>query len=120
MEFLVEKSGNENGGYGKDRRERATFMAQLVKKGDLSSWAEMKQRPGGGTDLVGYSFAWSKTEFLYHNFNNQCLPTMIKLLKSGKTEDEAMTQAFGFPPDKLEAMYTKWLKDVAKTGFKFE
>ncbi len=119
MEFWVEKEGEQNGAYGKDRRERATFMARLVKMGDIPSWKEMKDRPGGGTDLVGYTFAWSKTEFLYRNFPHDSLPKMIHMIKAGKTEDEAMTSAFG-PPDKLEAMYVKWLKEAAKNGFKFE
>jgi len=120
MEFWVEKEGSENGQYGKDRRERATHLARLVQKGDVPSWSDMRQRPGGGTDLVGYSFAWSKVEFLYRCFSNQCLPTMIHLLKAGKTEDEALAQAFGRPPEQLEAQYKQWVKELAKTGFKFE
>jgi hypothetical protein len=120
MEFLVEKSTSGNDSYGKDRRERATFMARLVKQGDFPPWKDMLERPGGGADLVGYSFAWSKTEFLYRNFPHPSLPKMIHLIKSGKTEEEAMTAAFNLPPDKLEAMYLVWLKDAAKNGFKFD
>jgi hypothetical protein len=120
MEFWVEKEGEQNGAYGKDRRDRATFMARLVKASDIPKWSETIQRPGGGTDLVGYTLAWSKTEFLYRNFDHGCLPKMIRLIKSGKSEEEAITAAFGIAPDKLETMYVKWVKDAAKTGFKFE
>ncbi len=120
MEFWVEKEGTANNAYGKDRRERATSMARLVRMGDLLTWEETRQRPMGGMDLVGYSYAWSKMEFLYRSFDHQSIPKMINLIKAGKTEDEAILGAFGMPADKLEQIYTKWLKDQAKAGFKFD
>jgi hypothetical protein len=119
MEFWVEKETTEHNQYGKDRRERAQSMSRLVRT-DILSWEETRQRPMGGMDLVGYSYAWSKMEFLYRNFDKQAIPKMIRLIKSGKSEDEAITGAFGIAPDKLEPMYVKWLKEQSKNGFKFD
>ena len=120
MEFWVEKETTEHSQYGKDRRERAQSMSRLVRSAELLTWEETRQRPMGGMDLVGYSYAWSKMEFLYRNFDKQAIPKMIRLIKSGKSEDEAISGAFGMPPDKLEPLYDKWLKDQAKNGFKFD
>jgi hypothetical protein len=44
---------------------------------------------------------------------------MIRAIKAGKSEEEAMASAFGFPPDKLEEVYKTWLKAQVKSGFKF-
>ena len=65
--------------------------------------------------------AWSKMEFLYRSFpDHQCLPRMIRFIKAGKTEEEAIQLAFGHPIEELEKVYTTWVKDMAKKAFKFD
>ncbi|HYG74015.1 MAG TPA: hypothetical protein VEK08_03325 [Planctomycetota bacterium] len=121
IEFWYDRENNpdmrEN---NPERKERATYIQQLLAKNYLPTWEKMKNRPMSGMDIEGYAFAWTKLEFLYRNFDNQKLPQMIKLIKSGKSEDEAMQQAFGFPVQKLEEGYRIWVKANAKNGFKFE
>lgn len=101
------------------KRNRVMCLQQIMARGQMPSWAQMQDRPLGGMDVVGYSFAWSKLEFLYRIFDNQRLPQMIRLIKAGKTEEEAIAAAFGYPSVKLEEVYGTWLKAQAKTGFKF-
>ena len=103
-----------------ERRRNAEFIAERTRTNNIPSWAEMKQRPMGGTDHEGYAWAWIKLEFLYRNFDKLCLPKMVHLIKSGKTEDEALVAAFGHPIDKMEDFFRLWLKEHAKRGFKFE
>jgi hypothetical protein len=102
-----------------EKRQRVAFLQQCLARNQIPTWAEMKDRPMGGVDLPGYAFAWAKLEFLYRNFDNQKLPQMIRLIKSGKSEEEAIATAFGFPLDKLEEVYRTWLKAMAKKGFNF-
>ena len=101
------------------RKQRVAWLQQYLARGNLPSWAEMKNRPMGGTDMEGYALAWSRAQFLYWNFPNDRLPQMIRLLKSGKSEEEAMAAAFGMPYDKLETGYRIWVKPAAKAGFNF-
>jgi hypothetical protein len=117
IEFYYDAENDVNGrGVSKERKERADFLAQQVKRGGVSSWAEFKERPQSGMDIEGYANAWAKLEFLYRNFPRESLPTMIRLIKSGKTEDEAMKEAFKQPPDKMEAYYREWMKQRTKGG----
>ena len=44
---------------------------------------------------------------------------MVKLIKSGKTEKEAMETVFKMPVERLEGGYKIWLKDAIKANFKF-
>jgi hypothetical protein len=121
MEFWVEKEQTEHQTYGAERQRRSTDLVRLLKQVGVPTWKEMQQRPAGGMDLEGYAFAWSKLEFLYRSFpDHQCLPRMIKAIKAGKSEEEAMQQAFGHPADELEKVYTTWVRDMAKRGFKFD
>jgi len=43
---------------------------------------------------------------------------MIKLIKEGKSEKEAMEEALGHPVEKLEEVYRKFMRDNAKKGFR--
>ncbi len=42
---------------------------------------------------------------------------MVRAIKAGKSEDDAMKEAFGQPTAKLESVYGSWLKDKTKGGF---
>ena len=72
--------------------------------------------PGGGTDLEGYAYSWSKAMFLYQYPDIAALPNMVKLIKQGKTEKEAMEATFKRPLAQLEAMYDSWLPGAIKAG----
>ncbi|HYF48202.1 MAG TPA: hypothetical protein VEJ63_02280 [Planctomycetota bacterium] len=113
IEFWYDSKNNP------DRNQRAAWLIQEIRAGSIPTWSEMKERPMGGTDLPGYSWAWLKLEFLYRNFDNQRLPDMIRAIKGGKAEDEAMTESFKFAPDKLETGYQAWIKEQAKKGLNF-
>lgn len=82
-------------------------------------WEETINRPGNGTDHEGYALAYSKLEFFYRNFDHSYLPQMIRMLKSGKSEAEAIETVFKVKPDKLEEYYRKWVKEAAKANFVF-
>jgi hypothetical protein len=121
IEFWYDRENNQdNRDNNPDKRNRVACLQQAMSRGQIPSWAEMKERPTGGMDIVGYSFAWSKLEFFYRNPDKQKLPTMIKAIKAGKSEEDAISSAFGFPCDKLEEMYKTWMKAQVKSGFKFE
>lgn len=121
IEFWYDRENNtdmrEN---NPERKERVAMLKSMVAQNYLPAWSAMANRPASGGDVEGYALAWAKLEFLYRNFDKQCLPKMIRLIKTGKTEEEAMNLAFGFPAEKLEAGYLIWLKAQAKNGFKFE
>jgi len=104
------------------RRQRVFYLQQYLIRKSLPSWEDMRNRPMGGMDMEGYALAWSKLEFLYWNSLNpdhQKLPQMIRLIKAGKTEEEAMVTTYGMPVDKLEAAYRIWLKPAVKKSFTF-
>lgn len=101
------------------RKQRVAYLVWYLAHKSLPSWADMKNRPMGGMDMEGYALAWSKVQFLYWCFDHQKLPQMIRLLKAGKSEDEALATAYGMPCDKLEAAYATWLKPAAKKSFNF-
>jgi len=121
IEFWYDKENNpdmrEN---NPERKDRATYVQQLLAKNNMPTWEKMKNRPMSGMDIEGYAFAWTKLEFLYRNFDNQKLPQLIRAIKAGKTEEEAIQQAFGYSMTKLEDGYRIWVKANAKNGFKFE
>ena len=121
IEFWYDKENTQGERENNPQKKHiADHLAEKAKSGNIPSWEEMKQRPMSGTDMWGYAWAWSKTEFLYRNFNNQCLPSMIRLVKSGKSEEEAIAAAFKTPIDKMEEYYHAWLKESAKHGFRNE
>jgi hypothetical protein len=119
IEFWYDRENSQSMQDGPERKERADYLKQMVTRGNLPPWEKMKQRPMSGMDIEGYAFAWSKLEFLYRIFDNQKLPQFIKLIKSGKSEEDSFKTAFGFPADKLEEVYRTWLKDKAKQNMKF-
>jgi hypothetical protein len=101
------------------RTEVQKLLRRAVDQDNLMSWEESRNRPGLGVDHEGYAFAWSRIIFLYRAFpDKRKLPKMIKLIKSGKGEDEAMAEAFGYPVAKLEEVYQKFIKQHAKTNFR--
>ena len=104
-----------------EKRDRVQSLAMFVRQHGNTPlpWKDTEQRPMGGTDLEGYSYAWAKLEFFYRNFDHLCLPQMVKLIKSGKTEKEAMETVFKMPLERLEGGYKIWLKDAIKANFKF-
>ncbi len=121
IEFWYDRENNEEGRENNpERKDRIAFVNQSIARGGVPTWEKMKMRPMGGTDIEGYAWAWTKLEFLYRNFDNQKLPQFIRLIKAGKTEEDAMQQTFGFSSQKLEEVYGTWVKANAKTGFKFQ
>jgi hypothetical protein len=113
IEFWFDPKNNS------DRQRACMLLNRDIKEGGIPSWNEMKERPQGGMDSQGYAWAWIKMEFLYRNADNQRLPTMIRSVKAGKTEDDAFLETFKLPVDKIEALFQVWLKDVSKKGFNF-
>ncbi len=105
-----------------ERSQRIDYISREIRGDQIPSWASMKERPQGGMDTTGYAWAWIKMEYLYRRFlpDKQKLPTMIRMIKSGKTEDEAMEKAFGGPVDKLETDFNNWSKLMSKSGFRFD
>jgi hypothetical protein len=120
IEFWYDRENNQDFRENNPaRKHRVTLLQQAVQRGHMPSWSEMRDRPRIGTDIEGYSFAWSRLEFLYRNFDNQKLPQFIRALKAGKAEEEAFKTTFGYPMEKLEEVYRAWMKVQAKTNFKF-
>jgi hypothetical protein len=98
--------------------ERRLF--QLISRDQIMAWEESNDRPMGGADFDGYAFAWARLIYLYRQFQSdkRKLPTMIRLIKDGKSEKEAMEQAFGQKVEKLEEVYQLFIKQAAKNHFK--
>lgn len=120
IEFWYDRENTQEGrDNSPEKRQRVALLQQCLARNQVPTWAEMKDRPMGGTDTGGYAFAWSKLEFLYRNFDNQKLPQMIRLIKSGQSDEAAMAAAFGLPVDRLEEAYRVWLKAQVKRGFNF-
>lgn len=118
IEFLYDGLEDPNGrGNSPERKQRADYLGTAVKKGGVPTWEAMRNRPMGGTDIEGYAFAWSRFEFLYRSFPKDAIPKMVRAIKAGKSEEDAMKEAFGQPMAKLEAVYQTWLKDKTKGGF---
>jgi len=106
-----------------DRKAVEKILRAAVSQDQILSWKDGRNRPDirrREPDRAGYAFAWSRIVYLYRAFQNdkRKLPRMIKLIKEGKTEEEAMEQAFGYPVEKLEEVYRKFLKQHAKTNFR--
>jgi hypothetical protein len=103
-----------------DRNRLVSNLRQQIGQGSILSWEEGRMRPGGGTDELGYAFAYSRLLFLYQAFlpDKRKLPTMINLIKSGKTEDQAIEEAYGKKPAELERVWENWLKEQAKRNFR--
>ncbi len=106
--------------YNRDKESRLGILKSLVQRGDILNWDDGKMRPMGGMDTVGYAFAWTRIEFLYrYTQDKRKLPQMIKLIKKGKTDEEAMEKVWGKPSSELEADWETWLRFYSKKGFKF-
>ncbi|MGD0089910.1 MAG: hypothetical protein ABSE73_08310 [Planctomycetota bacterium] len=120
IEFFYDHENNPDGREDNpQRKQRVKHLQMCLARNYLPSWAEMQNRPVGGMDLTGYTFAWTKVEFLYRNFPHEKLPEMVKLIKAGKKEEDAMAAAFGIKYDRLEEGYRQWVKVAAKTSFNF-
>jgi len=118
IEFLYDGLEDPNGrGNSPERKQRADYLGTAVKKGGIPTWEAMRNRPMGGQDIEGYAFAWSRFEFLYRSFPKDAIPKMVRAIKAGKSEEDAMKEAFGQPIAKLEAVYGTWLKDKTKGGY---
>ncbi|MEI6232496.1 MAG: hypothetical protein WCT04_05560 [Planctomycetota bacterium] len=104
-----------------DKRDNVGVLRASIaaNKGTPLSWDETKERPMGGMDSEGYSNAYAKLEFFYRNFDHQCLPQMIRLIKSGKSETEAIETVFKVKINKLEYVYRDWVKEACKINFNF-
>jgi hypothetical protein len=108
--------GEEN----KDKKERMNNLREYIQAYKVApTWEEMQERPMSGRDVIGYCCAYAKLEFLYRHFPHESLPKMVKLIKSGKTEKEAMETVFGHSLEKMEDVYNVWLKDALKKNFNF-
>ena len=115
IEFLSDNEKNP------DRINTVDRLSRVLNynRGTLPSWEETMNRPAGGTDSEGYSLAYAKLEFLYRNFDHQSLPQMIRLIKSGKPEAEAMETVFKVKVGVMEDYYRKWIKEAIKINFNF-
>jgi hypothetical protein len=106
IEFWFDRENNP------ERKQRAAFLDQQIRKGEVPSWSSMKERPAGGGDLEGYAWAWIKFDFLYRNFPTDRVPKMIREIKAGTAEDDAVKKIYGISTEKLEEVFkTKWLAD---------
>lgn len=120
IEFLYDRENNKDlVEDNPQRKQRVKYLQMCLNRNQLPTWAQMQNRPMSGMDLPGYVFAWTKIEFLYRNFPHEKLPEMIRLIKSGKKEEDAMASALGIPYDKLEEGYRAWVKVAAKASFNF-
>jgi hypothetical protein len=97
------------------KRTRNTLVA-AVQQGQLMNWAQSKERPAGGTDGLGYAIAWSRIRFLYEK-NRLGIPKMIKLIKDGKSDEQAMEEIFGANIEQLEKEWENWLNVQMKNAF---
>ena len=114
IEFWFDPVNNES------RNQRVMNLRECFRGGDILDWEASKMRPVSGADHVGYSFAWSRVEFLYRCFPDKTLlPKMVKLIKDGKNDEEAVEKAFGFTIDKINTVWEQWVKDNLKTNFRF-
>lgn len=113
IEFWVDRKNNSG------RSQRVDDLMRACRAGDIPSWSSMRERPMGGMDGNGYSWAWAKLEYLYRNFPKGNLPDMIRAIKAGTDPDEAMAKTFSAPVDKLEAHFQVWIKEYAKKGMNF-
>jgi hypothetical protein len=117
IEFWYDAANNP------DRRAVERRLSQLVNQDEILDWEEGRNRPDVSRpagDHDGYAFAWSRIVYLYRAFQNdrRKLPTMIRLLKEGKSEKEALEQAFGQKVEKLEEVYRQFMKQAVKAHFK--
>jgi hypothetical protein len=103
-----------------DRNRRVGELREALKLGEVLSWEEGKDRPQGGDDNKGYGFAYTRVLFLFYSFlpDRRKLPKMIKLIKEGKTDEQALEEAFGKKAGELEKMWEGWLKENAKTNLR--
>jgi len=115
MEFFF------NTGNNPDKKETVGRLAQTLNanRGYPPSWDEMKDRPMSGTDLEGYCCAYAKLEYLYRKYDHQRLPQMVRLIKAGKSETEALETVFKIKAEKLEEDYRVWVKEALKVNFNF-
>jgi len=99
-----------------DRRERIAMLQQFTRRG-IRAWSEMEDRPGGGTDIEGYAYAWSRAMFLYMYPDPLALPNMVKNIKKGMSEADALKETFKRTAPELETMYQNWLPGAIKANF---
>ncbi|MBI3829531.1 MAG: hypothetical protein HY291_08440 [Planctomycetes bacterium] len=115
IEFFKADPKNNTG-----RSDRVYTLQEMVRRNDLLGWEEGRDRPMGGLDRTGYAFAWSRVEFLYSNPDKSALPRMVKEIKAGKSDEEAMEIVFKMKVKDLEAAYQDWLKKRAPKNFSRE
>lgn len=103
-----------------DRRYMERYLTWMVQNDQIMSWEESTDRPMDGRDSAGYAFAWARVLYLYRQFQSdkRKLPNMVRLIKDGKSEKEAMEQAFGQKYEKLEEVFQQWVGQAAKSHFK--
>lgn len=109
VEFVMDP---KNEGRARTRK----VLRALLANDNILRWRDGRERPAGGTDRVGYAFAWSRVRFLYEK-NRRGLFKMIKLLKAGKTDTQAMEEAYGEKVEKLEDEWERWLKAQLRRNF---
>lgn len=115
MEFWLQTADSS------EKKARVAELGYCIhdNKGVPLAWAETDDRPRSGMDHEGYCYAWAKFEFFFRHPNKRSLPNMVKLIKSGKTEKEAMEKTFNMPVENLENAFRSWVKEALKVGFKF-
>lgn len=115
MEFWLQPNDSS------EKKSRISELNSYIQqnRGIPEAWSETDDRPRSGMDHEGYCYAWSKFEFFFRHPNKRSLPNMIRAIKEGKTEKEAMEKTFGIPQSNLENAYRTWVKEAIKIGFKF-
>lgn len=114
IEFFKDPKNNSG------RNDRVYLLQDATRRGDFLSWEEGRMRPMGGLDRSGYAFAWSRIEFLYQYPDKTALPRMIRAIKDGKSDEEAMELVFKMKVSDLEVAYQKWMKEMAPKNFRRE
>ena len=103
-----------------ERNRRVSELRRVISQGEILNWEDGKNRPARGDDPLGYGFAYTRVLFLYYAFlpDKRKLPKMVKLIKDGKTDEQALEEAYGKKAGDLEKMWEAWIKENAKSNFR--
>ena len=111
IEFFKDPKNNPG------RNNHVGLLRDRVRTGNLMSWEEGKMRPSGGGDIEGYAFAWSRVQFIYNKFPKDYLPRIIREIKEGKSDEEAIEAVTKLKLADFEKTYRLWLEESAKFNF---
>ena len=112
VEFFKDPQNNSG------RNNNVALLRDRIRSGDLMTWEEGKMRPMGGGDLEGYAFAWSRVQFIYSCFPKDYLPKIIREIKAGKSDEEAIEAVTKLKIPDFEKSYHRWMEEASKFNFK--